>query len=105
MNDKPDTHTEAEEDAIAEVLRMSDELTRETKSSTLWWAKRIAFVVACVGMLILITLFPYILMNKTGDYPIGTVLFAAFLITAGIGGVFWVQVLEKREKRDHFDSF
>ena len=100
MSDKPEKLSE--EEAIAKVILMGEDYQQESNTSVLWYAERIAFGVGCVGLLILISLFPYILMSKSGDYPVWLIVFAAFLIPVGIGGVAWVQVQEKRDKSDPF---
>ena len=100
MTDKPEKLSE--EEAIAAVMRMGAESELESNASVLWYVKRIAFGVGCVGLLILISLFPYIMLSKSDEYPLWTIVFAAFLIAAGIAGVLWTQVQERRDKSDPF---
>ena len=76
----------SEEEAIAEVMRLGEELTRETRTDTLWYAKRISYVLVFLGGLFLVALFPYILLNKSNVQPVFLVLLSAFLIAAGVGG-------------------
>lgn len=100
MSEKPEKLSE--EEAIAKVLLMGDEYQHESQTSLLWYAKRIAFAMGCAGLLILMAIFPYILMNQSGKYPLWLVIFAAFLIAGGIGGMLWAKVQEKRAKNDPF---
>ena len=95
----------SEEEAIAKVILMEDEYERDSHASLQWYVKRIAAVVAGVGMLILISLFPYILMSKSGSYPMFMIILATFLIAVGICGVLWSQMQEKRDERDKNDPF
>ena len=101
MPDELDQITE--EEAIAKVILMEDEYHQEAQSTLLWTVKRVAATLMCVGILILVALFPFILMNKNGEYPIKLILFSAFLIAGGIAGVLWVYMQENLKKKDPFD--
>ena len=101
MPEDPDKITE--EEAIAKVIMMEDEYHRESQSTFLWTVKRIAAGAICVGILILVALFPFIVMNKAGEYPIKLIVFSAFLIAGGIAGVLWVYMQENAKKKDPFD--
>ncbi len=101
MSDDEDKITE--EEAIAKVVLMEEEYHQESQSSFLEKVRRGCYISMAMGMLILVTLFPLILMKKDQDYPIVLIVFAALLFAGGVVGLVWVRVQVSNAKKDPFE--
>ena len=101
MSEDKDEMTE--EEAIARVVLMEEEYHQESKSSFLEKVRRGCYACLAMGMLILVTLFPLILMKKDRDYPVLLIIFAAILIAGGVVGLIWERVQVSNAKKDPFE--
>lgn len=92
-----------EEEAIAKVLLMEEEYHHEAQTSHLKNVRRICFALIGLGMLILITLFPLILIKKDAEFPVVLIVFSAGLIAGGNVGLIWERMQESKRNKDPFD--
>lgn len=89
-----------EEEAIAEALRIGEEMHRESDQHTAWYARRVGIAICVLGIALLSMLFAYTVLDKSGDIPIIGLLFTAALTGAGGFVAWWGFTREKSGTKD-----
>jgi heme/copper-type cytochrome/quinol oxidase subunit 4 len=87
MPDENEKMTEAE--AIAEVVRLGEELRYSSKTESAWYALRIGVGLVFIGIALLMLLFAYAVMSKGAGFPIVGLVFASIVVAGGVVAMFW----------------
>ena len=87
MPDKDGKMTE--EEAIAEVVRLGRETDEASTAQTAWYAFRIGAALAGLGLVSLLMLFAFTVMDKSGGIPVGALIMSSLSIAAGVVAAFW----------------
>lgn len=86
----PDGHGKmTEEEAIAEVVRLGRETDDASTAQTAWYAFRIGAALAGLGLVSLLILFAFTVMDKSGGIPVGALIMCTIAIAGGAAIAFW----------------
>lgn len=89
-----------EEEAIAEALRIGEEMRRESDSHAAWYARRVGIAISILGVALMSMLFAYTVLDKTDSVPIVGMLVTAAIVAGGAILAWWGFTREKSGQKD-----
>jgi hypothetical protein len=86
----PDEHGKlTEEEAIAKVIQLQSELQQDDNSQMAWYAKRVGGAICVFGFALMLMLFAYTVLSKSGDRPIVGLLVTGIIMGGGAFLSYW----------------
>lgn len=89
-----------EQEAIAEALRIGEEMRRESDHHTAWYARRIGIAISVLGIALISMLFAYTVLDKSDSVPLLGMVATAAVIAVGVIVTWWGYTREKPGPKD-----
>lgn len=86
----PDEHGKlTEEEAIALVIQMGEEMHNDSDTTMAWYAKRVGGAVCVIGFALMLMLFAYTVLSKSAERPIVGLLVTGVIMGGGAWLSYW----------------